>query len=185
MMKTTDLRNHHDGVIAGRHDRTRNRRVLVQRQMCAGPFVVRTIQGHQLLQARFVEHDHVIETLATRGSNESLEEGILPRRVWCGEHFLNPHRPPRGVESVERVIAIVDQVSRRLVPWKSLAKLLGRPRRRRMRSDRDVPDASSIMGEEHQDEQESVGCSRDHEEIGRHKVECKQRRAVRVLLTTS
>jgi hypothetical protein len=42
------------------------------------------------LQARFVERDHVIETLATRGSNESLDEGILPRRVWCGEHFLNP-----------------------------------------------------------------------------------------------
>ncbi|SRR5712691_3917489 len=29
-------------------------------------------------------------------------------------------------------------------------------------------DASSIVGEEHQNEQEAVRCSRDHEQIGRH-----------------
>ena len=39
------------------------------------------------------------------------------------------------------------------------------PRRRRMRGDRDVPDASPIVGEEHQDEQEAVGRGWDHEEI--------------------
>jgi hypothetical protein len=39
----------------------------------AGSFVVRTILGHQPQQASFAEHDQVIETLATRGSNESLE----------------------------------------------------------------------------------------------------------------
>jgi hypothetical protein len=37
-----------------------------------------------------------------------------------------------------------------------------------MRGDRDVPDPSPVVGEEHQDEQEAVGRSRDHEEIGRH-----------------
>jgi len=37
-----------------------------------------------------------------------------------------------------------------------------------MRGDRDVLDAASIVGEEHQDEQEAVGRSRDPEEIGRH-----------------
>ena len=93
--------------------------------------------------------------------------GILPRRARGREHFLNPHRLRRGPQAVERVIAIVEQVARRLVPRKRLAQLLGRPRRRRMRGDRDVPDASPIVGEEHQDEQEAVGHRRDHEEIGR------------------
>jgi hypothetical protein len=65
------------------------------------------------------------------------------------------------------VIAIVQQVSRRLVPRKGLAKLVGRPRRRRMRRDRDVPNASPIVGEKYQDEQKAVGRRRDHEEIGR------------------
>jgi hypothetical protein len=35
-------------------------------------------------------------------------------------------------------------------------------------ADRHVPDASPIVSEERQDEQEAVGCSWDHEEIGRH-----------------
>jgi hypothetical protein len=37
-----------------------------------------------------------------------------------------------------------------------------------MRGNRDVPNASPIVGEEHQDEQEAVGRRRDYEEIGRH-----------------
>ncbi len=167
MMQATHLRDRHDGAIAGRHDRARNRRVFVQRQVRAGPFVVRTIERHKLLQARLVQHDHVIETLATSGSNKSLDEWILPRRARCREHFLNPHRLCGGPQAVERVIAIVDQISRRFVPRKRLAQLLGRPRRRRMRGDRHMRDASPIVSEEHQDEQQAVGRGRDHEEIGR------------------
>src|SRR6266550_3820770 len=88
-------------------------------------------RGASTAAGRFVEYDHVIETLATSRSNESLDECILPRRLGGFEHFLNPHRRRRGAQRVERVIAIVDQASRRLVPWKGLAQLLGRPRRRR------------------------------------------------------
>ena len=64
------------------------------------------------------------------------------------------------------MIMIVDQIARRLVPRKRLSQLLGRPYCRRMRSDRDVPDASAIVSEEHQDEHEAVGDGRDYEEIG-------------------
>ena len=78
----------------------------------------------------------MIETLATSGSNESLDECILPRRVRRREYFINPHRLGRDLQLVERMIAIVDQVSRRLVPRKGLAPLLRRPRRRRMSGDR-------------------------------------------------
>jgi hypothetical protein len=41
---------------------------------------------------------------------------------------------------------IVEEVSRGLVPRKGLTKLLRRPRRRRMRGDRDVSDSSTIVG---------------------------------------
>jgi hypothetical protein len=74
MVEATDLRDRHNGAVTRRHDRTRNRRVLVQRQVRAGPFEVRTVEGHQLFQARFVEHDHVIEALTTGGTHESLDE---------------------------------------------------------------------------------------------------------------
>ena len=83
--------------------------------------MVRTIAGHQPVQTGFVEHDHVIETLATSGSNESLDEGILPRRPRGREHFFDPHRLRRGPEAVERMITIVKQVARRLVPRERLA----------------------------------------------------------------
>jgi hypothetical protein len=68
MMKATHFWNRHDDAIVGRRDRTRNQRVFVQRQVRAGSLMVRTIGGHQPLQARLVEHDHVIEALATRYS---------------------------------------------------------------------------------------------------------------------
>jgi hypothetical protein len=94
----------------------------------------------------------VIETVATSRSNKSFDEWILPRRAGRREYFIDAHRRRRCPQAVERVIAIVEQISRRFVPRKGLAELLGRPRRRRMRGDRHMPDASSIVGEEHQDE---------------------------------
>jgi hypothetical protein len=45
----------------------------------------------------------------------------------CREHVLDPNRRRRGPQAVECVIAIVDQISKRLVPRKRLAQLLGRP----------------------------------------------------------
>ena len=150
MMKPADLGDCDDGAIAGRREQSRNRRVLVQRQVSAGPFVVRTVAGHQSQQACFIEDDHVIETVATSRSNKSFDEWILPRRAGRRDHFLDAHR--RCPQAVERVIAIVEQISRRFVPRKGLAELLGRPRRRRMRGDGHVANTSSIVGEEHQDE---------------------------------
>ena len=37
-----------------------------------------------------------------------------------------------------------------------------------MRRDRDMPDPSPIVSQEHQHEQEAVGRSRNHEEVGRY-----------------
>ena len=148
------------------HDRTGNRRVLVQRQVSPRFLVVRTVPRHQLPSAGFAEHDHVVETFATRGSHKSLDEWILPGCVWGGEPFLNSHRLRGGRKRVERVVAIMDQIPRRLVPRKRFAHLLGRPRRRRMRGDRHVSDAAPIVGEQHQHEHEAERHRRDHEEIG-------------------
>jgi hypothetical protein len=63
------------------------------------------------MQTHFGEDNHMIETLATSGSDKSLDERILPRRPWGCEHFFDPHRFRRGAEAVERLIAIVQQVA--------------------------------------------------------------------------
>jgi hypothetical protein len=109
MMEAPDLRDRHNGVAVGeRCDQTRNRRVFVERQVRAGPFVVRTVKGHQSKQARFVEHDHMVETFATDRSDESLDERILPRCTRGREHLLDPHRLRRRLQVLEGVIAVVD-----------------------------------------------------------------------------
>src|ERR1700674_2397788 len=105
-MKPADLRDRHDVAFTWPGYPAGDRRVLVQRQVRAGPVVVRTIERHQPLQARFVEHDHVIETFTTSGSNKSLDECILPGRVWCREHVVSPDRLRGGRQAVERVVAI-------------------------------------------------------------------------------
>src|SRR5713101_4670436 len=86
MMQAPYLGDRHDDASVQRRDRTRNRRVLVERQMCAGPFVVRTILRHQLLHARFIQRDDMIETLATSGSDKSFDEWVLPRRARRRQH---------------------------------------------------------------------------------------------------
>ena len=105
----------------GEHDRTWNRRVFVQRKVCPGPFVVPNNRVIRALQARFVEHDRMIETLATCGPNESVDEGILPKRT-RGRAHPRPHRLRRDRKTIKRMSAIVEQVARRLVPRKEISQ---------------------------------------------------------------
>jgi hypothetical protein len=55
-----------------------------------------------------------------------------------------------------------------LRPTETPREVVGPSAPRRLRSDRYVPDASPIVGEEYQDEQEAVRRGRDDEEIGGH-----------------
>jgi len=71
----------------------------------------------------------------------------------------------RGRHAIEGVVAIMEAESRSLVPWEGVAQLLRGPRRGWMCGDGDVHDASAIVRQNDQDEQELVGRGWDHEEI--------------------
>src|SRR5713101_5637928 len=73
IVKAANFTDRDDVALAGRHDLTGNRSILVQCQVRPGSFVVRAVARHQLPHARFVERDHMIETLAPRPQ-------IAPRR---------------------------------------------------------------------------------------------------------
>ena len=167
MVKAANFRNRHDVAFAGRHDPSRNRRVLVERQVSPGLVVVRLVERHESPDACLVEPDHVIETVATRRSYKALDEWILPRCVRSRDHVLNSHRLRGGLEGIECMVAIMNQIPRRLVPGKRFAELLSHPRRRWMRRDRHVPDAAPIVGEQHQHEYEAERHCWDDEEISR------------------
>jgi hypothetical protein len=69
---------------------------------------------------------------------------------------------------VERGIAISEEIARRIVPRKRLAKLLRGPRRGRMVGDTHVHDAPALVGQNHQDEQQATRRSWHEEEARRH-----------------
>ena len=59
-------------------DSTWRGRVATERKMSAGFVAVREIARQNLRQVGFVEHDHVIQTLAPDQANQSLNVGALP-----------------------------------------------------------------------------------------------------------
>ena len=89
-----------------------------------------------------------------------------PRGTRGGANLLDTHARRRGGECGERVVAIVQEIARGGVFRKSLAELLRRPRRGRMRGDADVHDAATPMGQDDQHEQQSIRDGGHDEEIG-------------------
>ena len=80
-----------------------------------------------------MEHDHMIEALATNGSNDSLYIGSLPWRARCGQNFADAHVSHLFSEVIaEDSIAVAQQVARELVKGKCLPQLLSRPLRGRV-----------------------------------------------------
>src|SRR5215472_9998325 len=108
--------------------------------MRSGMLVVRTIAFDQPLEAANPEHDDVIEALASDRSDEPFGVGILPWRTRCGEDFLDVHSLRGLGPSLEGVVAVSDQVSRRSVPGNRFAQLLNRPRRGGMLRDGHMDD---------------------------------------------
>jgi hypothetical protein len=77
-----------------------------------------------------MEHDHMSEALAPKGTNHPLHVGSLPRGSRRAEHFLDTHSAHLSSEVItEDRIAVAEQVPRELVKGKGLPQLLSRPLR--------------------------------------------------------
>ena len=94
----------------------------------------------------------MIETLSSNGPDEPLDMGILPGLPWCRQDFAHAHRRCR--QSVEGMVAVVEEESRTRVPRERFAQLLRDPRRAWITGDGDVHDASAIVRQNDQHEQE-------------------------------
>ncbi len=120
-------------------------RILRQREMGSRLVVIEQVATQDARQSGFIHDDHVIETLALNGADETLHVRVLPRRAWRGEDLMDPHPGRRWSDPREGVITIANEIARDLVPWERLAELLGGPRRRGMGGDRHVHDAATLM----------------------------------------
>ena len=98
VMKTAEMRNRCYGATTGWLDRSRNRRVLLQRQMGAAAVIVFKVSRQDPTQVVLIQHDDVIQTVSADGTQQSLAIGILPRRGGSNRHFLNAHVLNTGLE---------------------------------------------------------------------------------------
>jgi hypothetical protein len=119
-----------------------------QRKMCSRSMIVIEIRIEGSSLRGFMEHDHMIEALASNGSNHSLYIASLPRRAWCGQHFANAHVSHLFSEVVAKdPIAVTQYITRELVKGKCLSQWLSRPRRRRMGGHSEVQNTTPVMGQ--------------------------------------
>ena len=107
--------------------------------------VVRQVPTQDANQPGFMHDDQMIEALSSDGADEPLRVCVLPWRTRGGAEFLDAHAARRGRERGKRVVAIVNEVARSRLFGKRLAQWLGGPRRGRMRGDRDVCDALTLV----------------------------------------
>jgi hypothetical protein len=80
MVKTADLRNGDHLAAAWRLDGARVLAVFGKRQMGPRAVVVIEIREQDAAQVAFVDHDHMIQTLAANRADDSLNVSILPGR---------------------------------------------------------------------------------------------------------
>src|SRR5215472_12275805 len=99
-----------------------------------------------------MEHDHMVQTLAPKGTNHALYIRPLPRRSRCGQNFLDAHVCDLPLEFLpEDGVAIAQQVARDLLKRKRLPQLLPGPFCGWMGSHIEMKNASTVMSQHQKD----------------------------------
>src|SRR5436190_21565425 len=104
--------------------------------MCSRPMIIGDIRGQQTSQMPLAQDDHVIETLAPDGSDQSLCIRILPGAGWTTDNLADTHAGDPVPEHVAvNGVTIPQQPSRCRVVRERFNHLLRRPRSRWMFGD--------------------------------------------------
>ena len=128
--------------------------------------VVRDVVHQEALHPRGAQHDHVIEALTSDRSDEAFDVGVVtgsversrrPGCAWPRSWWRLRRRRNRGRAAGTPDTRVGEGV----------AELLRRPRRGRVIGDGDVHDASAVVRQDHQHEEQPVRHRRD-EVSGHH-----------------
>jgi hypothetical protein len=114
----------------------------------------------------FAQDEDVVQTLPADRADEPLGEGILPRAVRGGEELIDPHAlntlpKRRPVDAV----AIAEEIGRCAVIGESVHDLLGGPVGGRVLGHVEVDDASAMVNQHDENEEDAQARSGDREEI--------------------
>jgi hypothetical protein len=136
MVKTADLRNRNHLAAVWQLNGTSIRAVFVERQMCPRAVIVIDVRRQDAAQMALVDHEYVIQALATNRADDALDVGILPGRSWRRNDLRDPHRLSALAKALTiRSIAIAQQVAWRGVPRKRFGDLARKPTCSRMLCD--------------------------------------------------
>jgi hypothetical protein len=91
MVQPSDFGNRHDRAHLGPLDGSHVGRILLEREVSAGPVVVREVACRDAPQVPFAQNENMIQALAPNRADEPLREGILPRAVGCREDLRDAH----------------------------------------------------------------------------------------------
>jgi len=116
-----------------------------------------------------MEHDYMIEALASNGSNHSLYVSSLPRRARCRQDFADAQVSHVFSEAIpEDGIAVAQQVARELSEGK--CQLLYRPLPGRVRGHVEVQNATPVMGQHQKHVKDLETDSGHREEVDGHQL---------------
>src|SRR5450631_1869829 len=126
-------------------NRTRNRRILVQRPMRSDGVVIVGVGFQDPTQMHLTQNNDVVHTLTPDRSDQPFHKAILPRRGWCGRLVPDAHgaQSAPGDAAIDPV-AIADEVVRSLIPGKRLRYLTCNPFGRRICCDVDPDEVSAV-----------------------------------------
>src|SRR6266850_2483822 len=142
------MKSAQDGVRnygAGSLNRTRDRRILLQRPMRSNAVVIGCIVFQNSAQMCLAQNDDVIQTLAPDRSDQPLGKAILPRRSWCDRLVPNAHGAQSACDDgTIDAIPVPDHVARSLIPGKCFCYLACYPMLCRVGCHVDPDDISAI-----------------------------------------
>lgn len=134
--------------------------------MRAGSFVVVEVRFQDAPKASLIQHDDVIQALATNRSDQSLDIRILPGRLRRGQNLPDAKQSCRFRESLAVAsVAIPQQVPRSAIPWKSFEQLMSYPFSGGVFRHRNVHRPTPIVRQDHENKQHAKEYSWNHKEI--------------------
>src|SRR5881296_1343854 len=116
----------------------------------------------------FAQDQNVVQTLASDGGDEPFREGVLPRALRSREDFTDPHALHALLKYVAvDAVAIAKEIRRCAVIGESLHDLLGGPVGGGVLGHVEVDDASAMVGEHDEDEEDAKPSGGHGEEVDR------------------
>jgi hypothetical protein len=75
MVQAADFRQLHDPFDLGRLDPPDVRRIIIEREVSAGPVIVREVRGRDASQVALAENNDMVQALAPHRADEALSKG--------------------------------------------------------------------------------------------------------------